>query len=308
VRFLDYVDRRVRRVIRARQRRIKLLEEYKQALIHQAVTGQINVRTGQPYPEYKDSGVEWLGKVPAHWEVRRLKRIARINPSKSDDDGLLMDDLAVFLPMDRVGDDGRVDFSEMRPAAELWSGYTYFRRGDVIVAKITPCFENGKGACLTNLPTDIGFGSTEFHVLRPYAEANVYYVYRITTLPTFRLLGKDAMTGAAGQQRVPASFVEQFQSPLPPLPEQAAIVEYLDEQTAAIDRAAEVARREIELLKEFRTRLIADIVTGKLDVRQVAARLPEETDEPEPLDELEVNGSDDSAVYDAIAMPEECAT
>lgn len=72
MRFLDWADRRIRRVIRARQKRIKLLEEYKQALIHRAVTGQIDVRTGKPYPEYKDSGVEWLGKVPAHWEVRRI--------------------------------------------------------------------------------------------------------------------------------------------------------------------------------------------------------------------------------------------
>jgi len=78
VRFLDWADRRIRRVIRARKRRIKLLEEYKQALIHQAVTGRIDVRTGKPYPKYKNSGVEWLGEVPEHWEVRRLKSIARI--------------------------------------------------------------------------------------------------------------------------------------------------------------------------------------------------------------------------------------
>jgi type I restriction enzyme S subunit len=74
VRFLEHMDRRIRRVIHARQRQIRLLEEYRQALIHQAVTGQIDVRTGEPYAAYKDSGVPWLGQVPAHWEVRRLKR------------------------------------------------------------------------------------------------------------------------------------------------------------------------------------------------------------------------------------------
>lgn len=99
VRFLDYVDRRVGRVIRARRRLVALLEEYKQALIHQAVTGRIDVRTGQPYPEYKDSGVEWLGQVPAHWEVRQLRRLVRrgrritygiVQPGEPDPDGRFM--------------------------------------------------------------------------------------------------------------------------------------------------------------------------------------------------------------------------
>ena len=74
VRFLDHADRRIRRYIRAKEKLIALLEEQKQAIIHQAVTGQIDVRTGQPYPAYKPSGVEWLGDVPAHWEVLRLGR------------------------------------------------------------------------------------------------------------------------------------------------------------------------------------------------------------------------------------------
>ena len=73
VRFLDHADRRIQRYIRAKERLIELLEEQKQAIIHQAVTGQIDVRTGQPYPAYKDSGVEWLGEVPEHWETRRLR-------------------------------------------------------------------------------------------------------------------------------------------------------------------------------------------------------------------------------------------
>jgi len=77
VRFLEHMDRRIRRVIHARQRQIKLLEEYRQALIHQAVTGQIDVRTGKPYAAYKDSGVEWLGKVPEHWEILPLKWLAK---------------------------------------------------------------------------------------------------------------------------------------------------------------------------------------------------------------------------------------
>lgn len=281
VRFLDYVDRRVRRVIRARQRQIKLLEEYRQALIHQAVTGQIDVRTGKPYPEYEDSGVEWLGQVPTHWEVRRLKHVARLNPSKSEVPWSMRTGAAVFLPMERVAADGRFDAGDVRPVSELWNGLTYFRRGDVLVAKITPCFENGKGACLDNLPTDIGFGSTEFHVIRPSSKVTGPFLYRVTTLSDFRRLGADEMTGAAGQQRVPASFLASFPMPVPPIPEQTAITQYLDAETAKIDAAIATIRREIELLREYRERLISDVVTGKLDVREAAARLPEEPDDDE---------------------------
>jgi len=293
VRFLDWAGRRIGRVIRARQQRIKLLEEYKQALIHQAVTGKIDVRTGKPYPAYKDSGVAWLGKVPEHWEVRRLKRIARLNPSKSEVPLALRDGQAVFLPMERVGSDGRFDPSEVRPISDLWKGFTYFQRGDVIVAKITPCFENGKGACLENLPTAIGFGSTEFHVIRPSKAIVIAYLYRVTTLSEFRRLGTDEMTGAAGQQRVPVEFIANFPLPLPPLFEQTAIVEYLDAQTAKLDTAIAAARREIELLREYRERLIADVVTGKVDVREVAAQLPEEP--PEEVELLEEEAATEEA-------------
>ncbi len=235
----------------------------------------------KPYPAYKDSGVEWLGQVPEHWEVRRLKQVARINPSKSEVPSVLREGRAVFLPMERVRSDGRIDASELHPIFELWNGFTYFRRGDVIVAKITPFFENGKGACLENLPTEIGFGSAEFHVIRPSRAIVAAYLYRVTRLAEFRRLGTDEMTGAAGQQRVPVEFIANFSIPLPPLPEQTVIVEYLDAQTAKIDVAMAATRREIELLREYRERLIADGVTGKMDVRDAAARLPEEPAETE---------------------------
>jgi len=150
----------------------------------------------------------------------------------------------------------------------LWNGFTYFRRGDVIVAKITPCFENGKGACLQDLPTSFGFGSTEFHVIRPLETVMAPYIYRVTTLSEFRRLGADEMTGAAGQQRVPVEFIANFQIPLPPQTEQTAIVEYLEAHTAKIDAAIAASRKEIELLREYLTRLISDVVTGKVDVRK----------------------------------------
>ena len=86
-RYLDYLDRRIQRYIRAKERLIALLEEYKQGLIHQAVTGQIDVRTGEPYPEYKESGVEWLGRVPAHWDAKRTRFVLKEVDVRINDGG-----------------------------------------------------------------------------------------------------------------------------------------------------------------------------------------------------------------------------
>ncbi|MGE5481316.1 MAG: restriction endonuclease subunit S [Bacteroidota bacterium] len=224
------------------------------------------IRDLKPYPAYKDSGVQWLGEVPEHWEVLRLKRCAMINPRRSDtSDVLAVDSEVTFLPMERVGTDGRIDSRERRRASEVWNGFTYFRRADVLVAKITPCFENGKGACLDSLPTEVGFGSTEFHVLRASSSVLPQFLYRVTTLVEFRQIGTKAMTGAAGQQRVPESFVANFQSPLPPLPEQAAIVRFLDHVDRRIRRYIRAKQKLIALLNEQKQVIIHRAVTRGLD-------------------------------------------
>lgn len=155
----------------------------------------------KPYPAMKDSGVKWLGDAPAHWRVWRLKHAAALNPTRTESRNSLLPDTAVtFLPMERVRSDGQIDPRETSPASKVWNGFTYFRRDDVLVAKITPCFENGKGAHLHSLPTAIGFGSTEFHVLRAKPFVLPQFLYRLTTASEFRKLGTDAMTGATGQQ------------------------------------------------------------------------------------------------------------
>ncbi|MBW7885644.1 MAG: restriction endonuclease subunit S [Caldilineaceae bacterium] len=225
------------------------------------------IHTLKPYPVYRHANVDWLSQVPAHWEVMRLQHVARLNPSKSEAKSFGDGAIAVFLPMERVGTDGRCDCSDIRTVNELWHGYTYFRRGDVIVAKITPCFENGKGACLTDLVTEIGFGSTEFHVLRPLGKITSRFLYRITTLPEFRRRGEDAMTGAAGQQRIPASFIGRFQAGLPPVAEQIAIVRFLDWTDRRIRRLIRARQRRIKLLEEYKQALIHQAVTGQIDVR-----------------------------------------
>lgn len=222
----------------------------------------------KPYPAYKSSSVPWLGEVPGHWEVQRLKRLATINPRKSEAaDVLATDSEVTFLPMERVGTDGRIDTQEKRRASEVWNGFTYFRHSDILVAKITPCFENGKGACLDSLPTEVGFGSTEFYVLRASSLVLPQFLYRVTTLEEFRKLGTEAMTGAAGQQRVPEPFVANFQVVLPPLPEQFAIVRFLDYVDRRIRRFIRAKRRKIDLLNEQKQVIIHQAVTGQIDVR-----------------------------------------
>ena len=219
-----------------------------------------------PYPEYKDSGVAWLGEVPAHWEVKRFKNLARLNPPKSEISNTLPDMEVQFLPMEMVSEDGKFSLKETRSLSEVYHGFTYFRDGDVIMAKITPCFENGKGAIVDNLENGIGFGSTEFHVLRPTSGFSSYIWYITKSIP-FRKIGIMEMKGVAGQQRVPESFVSEFLVATPPHGEQTTIAAFLDEKTTQIDQLIEKKTRFIELLKEKRAALITEAVTGKFDVR-----------------------------------------
>lgn len=301
VRYLDYIDKRIRRYINAKKKLIALLNEQKQAIIHQALTRGLD-----PNIRLKPSGVEWLRDIPEHWEVLRIKRIARINPSRSNGNQLRdPEELVVFLPMERVTAQGKVDCSEFRHIKEVRQGFSHFRKGDVVVAKITPCFENGKGAYLDKLPTDIGFGTTEFIVLRAGPEIEGEYLYLLTALAQFRLLGVESMTGSAGQQRVSPDFVANFTVGLPPIHEQQEILRTITCGNADYSAAITHAQNEIELLREYRTRLIADVVTGKLDIREVAPSLNEESLELEDLDEDidsgEMLGSDESELVNEAA-------
>ncbi len=101
----------------------------------------------KPYPKYRDSGVEWIGEVPEGWEMKKMKWIALINPSKTMVTNRLgTDDGTVFLPMENVGEKGELNTSIRKNMADVFNGFTYFEKSDALVAKITPCFENGKGA------------------------------------------------------------------------------------------------------------------------------------------------------------------
>jgi len=285
VRFLDWADQRIQRVIRAREQRIKLLEEYKQALIHQAVTGQIDVRTGKPYPKYKHSGVEWLGDVPAHWEVRKLKRLILgrlkyganeaaqfteqawpryLRITDFDANGKLRDDICRSLPPDLAQD------------------YLVYP-GDILLARSGATV----GKCFL-VSESLGAACHAGYLIRARPNQTI-------VLPKFLFAffssqafwgWKAAVFIIATIENISAEKYADLATPVPAIKEQTAIVEFLDEQTERIDAAVAADHRVIDLLKEFRTRLIADVVTGKLDVREAAAKLPEKPKESEAKDDL----------------------
>ncbi|AGW13151.1 restriction endonuclease subunit S [Megalodesulfovibrio gigas] len=221
--------------------------------------------TYTPYPRYKDSGVEWLGDVPEGWEVKRLRFISRINPLASELQDFSPEDEVSFVPMECVCEYGGLRLEQTKPMDEIGSGYTYFRDGDVVFAKITPCFENGKGTLAEGLVNGVAFGTTELHVIRPDDTLEKRFLFYLTICDNFRKIGESEMYGAGGQKRVPTDFVQNFPVPLPPLPEQAAIAAFLDRETARLDALVARKRRLIELLQEKRAAVISHAVTRGLD-------------------------------------------
>jgi type I restriction enzyme, S subunit len=230
---------------------------------------QVALTTGLcPQVERQTTTVPWLQAVPATWRVDKLKRFVTFNPSRSES-GVHRDDEreVVFLPMERVSTDGTVDDAELRSIRDVAEGYTYFRRGDVILAKITPCFENGKGACLTELATEFGFGSSEFIVMRPRPGLTSEYLDLMLRMPLFRQLGEEAMTGAAGQQRISMSFLENFTVAVPPLDEQQQIVGAMWQRRETLRVMHDRVASELSLIQEYQKAAIEDAVMGRVDVR-----------------------------------------
>lgn len=132
-RFLDWKTSQIFKFIKAKKRIIELLKEQKQVIINDTVTGKIDVRTGKPYQKYKDSGVEWLGMVPEEWEIFPIKHLANFNPSK-EETGFNPESIesVVFLPMEKVSNEGVVDCSLKLPFKEISKGFSYFKKSDVV--------------------------------------------------------------------------------------------------------------------------------------------------------------------------------
>lgn len=271
--FLDHKTAQIDALIAKKQALLEKLAEQRTALISQAV-----IKGLDPSVPMKDSGVEWLREIPAHWQCRRLRFDLKMNPSKSE---IQLDnqDLVSFVPMEAVGEYGGLNLDIEKELSEIGSGYTYFSDNDVVVAKITPCFENRKGAFATGLKNGVAFGTTELHVLRASYNLLPEYLFNITMSHAFAKLGESEMFGAGGQKRVPESFFKDFTIGIPPILEQQEILNYIQDVRCKFSQRFDKVAEMISLLHEYRAALITNAVTGKIDVRDF--RLPTSTEQKE---------------------------
>lgn len=192
-------------------------------------------------------------RLPTGWRWEELGKLAAINPRRP---AIVRSDLMLttFVPMPAVSEKGRgITGPELKPYGEIKKGYTYFEEGDVLFAKITPCMQNGKHAVARDLTNGIGFGSTEFHVVRPYGQLigqsgdpvlaewiHLYFLH-----PSVVAAATQAFKGAVGQQRVPPELLHRLPIPVPPVTEQRRIIDFLREQLSSVERARERIRLQI---------------------------------------------------------------
>ncbi len=183
----------------------------------------------------------------------RLSDCCVIKPPKSEARKLLKpDELVSFVPMENLGINSKaLTLEKTRKLADVSSSYTFFADNDVLLAKITPCFENGKLGIANGLKNSVGFGSSEFIVLRPKDNLTPEYLYYFLVQPSFRTRGKAVMTGAVGHRRVPKEFIESTEIPLPSIPEQQRIVAILDQAFADIEKARANAEQNLKNAREL---------------------------------------------------------
>jgi type I restriction enzyme S subunit len=281
VRYLAHVDRRIRRYIRAKQKLIALFNEQKQAIIHQAVTRGLD-----PNVRLKPSGVAWLGDVPAHWALARLKDVAVVQTGLTlgkNYQGMVTES----RPYLRVANvqHGRVDLGHIKyvnvPSGEVFG--TTLKAGDVLMTEGGDIDKLGRG-CVWRGEIPGCLHQNHIFAVRCRQDALVpeFLVGLMTSQhgrTYFQLTAKQTTNLASTN----STTLRAFPVILPPVAEQRAILDEVARQTSGLDAAMARTENEIFLLREYRTRLIADVVTGKLDVRAAAAALPEAGEEPELL-------------------------
>ena len=217
------------------------------------------------YPAYGPLLTETGIAFPSIWPIERLRFSILSNPIRSEVAHWDDETVVSFVPMDAVGEQGEIDASQEKQLAEVYNGYTYFLDNDVLIAKITPCFENGKGAIAKGLKNGIGFGTTEFHVLRPLKEMSERWLFYLTKCDFFRKIGGSEMLGAGGQKRLPEEFIRNLRVGIPSFAEQEKIGNFLDWKTGQIDALIGTKQALIEKLKEKRLAVITQAVTKGLD-------------------------------------------
>jgi len=263
VRFLGSANLKIDRFIRAKRNLIGLLNEQKQAIIHRAVTRGLNAVV-----KLRPSGIPWIGEIPTHWEIKRIKYLLR----ELDDRSKTGAEILLSMRMHH----GLVVFSEhfsRPPQAASLVGFKIVKPGQIVVNRM----QAGNGVIYPSNLT--GLVSPDYAVLEPLTDVNVDFLgelFRSRTIRTkFRSESKGLGTGSSGFLRLYNDRFGAISIAMPPRAEQDVILQGLGEKLADLNAAIARTEREIALMQEYRTRLTADIVTGKLDVREAAARLPE---------------------------------
>jgi len=203
--------------------------------------------------------------LPEGWASVPLPEAFEINPPKPPSGALASDKPVTFVPMPAVdAEAGAITKSELRPFSKVRNGFTAFREGDVIFAKITPCMENGKAAIARNLLNGFGFGSTEFHVLRSRGAVLPEFIYHFVRRESFRRAAEAEMTGSVGQRRVPVDFLKQVEFPVAPLAEQERIVAKIEELFTQVNATRAHLAKVAHILKRFRQAVLAAACSGRL--------------------------------------------
>lgn len=219
------------------------IKQYKQSILHSAFTGKL----------YKTT----------EWKELPLKDVCSINP-KTEIPELKEEDIVAFLPMPAVDAETNKYDEVYAQFKSVKKGFTKFQNKDVLFAKITPCMENGKSCVVDNLLHNIGFGSTEFHVLRCSENLLNKFIYFIISSVSFRKLAKMKMTGAVGQQRVPADFLKTFPISLPTFSEQERIVEEIEKRFTKADKMLDAVEKSLETAEKLKQSILKKAFEGKL--------------------------------------------
>lgn len=270
--FLDKKCEEFDSVIAKKEMLINKLEEAKKSLISEVVTGKVKViqKENGEYGiikreahEMKDSGVEWLGVIPKEWQVSKLKYFANINPKKKE--GLSLNEIVSFVPMESVKL-GTITLNYTKKISEVINGYTYFENNDILLAKVTPCFENRNIGICENLINGIGFGSTELNAIRAKNNKDIKYLYYFLQEESFIKKGASTMTGTGGLKRIPTEFLYNCPIPYCKKDEKIKMTGFLDKKCSQFTIAIEKQKESIEKLKSAKQSLISEAITGKIEV------------------------------------------
>ena len=254
--YLDTVCGEIDEMIALQEKMIEELKAYKQSVITEAVTKGLN-----PNVPMRDSGIDWIGDIPQHWQACRIKNKVIFNPGNIAPSNNIE---VSYMPMECLR------FNEIEKRTALYEdvkGYTPFAEGDIVMAKVTPCFENGNLAIAKGMTNGIGFGTSEIFVLRCNStDCDSRYIFYYLRTPYILSRGVSSMVGTGGLKRVNPQFFLCSHLLLPPLSEQRAIADYLDAKCANIDRLITLKQEKIDSLKEYKKSLIYEYVTGKKQV------------------------------------------